>query len=201
MTLKIFGYAQSRTARCLWMAQELRLTKGIEYEHDGRLFMQGPERDELVSLNPFGKVPVINSDGFVLWESMAINLYLSKKYDCLSPGSLEEEALAWQWSFWVMTAIDSELLQYLRYKFGLHGFEADEKLAEQCIENLRPSFEVLDRTLQGSSFLISNEFSVADLNVASVFMWARFGEVALSDYPALDQWLTRCVERKASQTT
>src|SRR5215475_6744431 len=51
-------------------------------------------------------------DGFVLWESMAINLYLAKKYGAgtLYPTRLEDEARAWQWSFWGMTEVERPVL-------------------------------------------------------------------------------------------
>src|SRR6185437_3394897 len=77
MPLKIYGVARSRTFRTLWMAKEL----GLDYEHVKIDFATGDTRTPAhLALNPNGHVPVIDDDGFVLWESMAINLYLAKKY-------------------------------------------------------------------------------------------------------------------------
>lgn len=77
MSLKIYGVARSRTFRTLWMAKEL----GLDYEHLTVDFATGETRTPAhLALNPNGHIPVIDDDGFVLWESMAINLYLAKKY-------------------------------------------------------------------------------------------------------------------------
>jgi len=75
--LKIYGVARSRAFRVLWMAQEL----GLDYQHVKVDFASGETREPgFLALNPNGQVPVIDDDGFILWESMAINLYLAKKY-------------------------------------------------------------------------------------------------------------------------
>lgn len=200
MTLSIYGYAQSRTFRTLWMAEELRIAKGIEYVHDGRIFSSDEERKFLRSLNPMGKVPVIELDGFVLHESMAINLYLARKHDCLAPQTLEQEALAWQWSFWVMTSVDSQLLDCLRYTLGILGATKSERRASQIRDQLEKPFDVLNGELEKNPYLLGDEFCVADLNVASVFVWARPANLPMSHLPKLDDWLTRCFGREATRT-
>ena len=58
----------------------------------------------------------------MLFESMAINLYLAKKYGAgsgIAPATLEEDALATQWSFWVMTEIEKPLLVILLHTVGM----------------------------------------------------------------------------------
>src|SRR6266550_74239 len=84
-----------------WMTKEL----GLDYEHVKVDFASGETREPgFLALNPNGHVPVIDDDGFILWELMAINLYLAKKYGAggLYPSRIEDEARAWQWSFWGM---------------------------------------------------------------------------------------------------
>ena len=75
--IRIYGSARSRGVRTLWMAGEL----GLEYEHlDYAPRSPATRTPEYLALNPNARVPTIDDDGFVLSESMAINLYLSKKY-------------------------------------------------------------------------------------------------------------------------
>ena len=76
--LRLYGAARSRAVRTLWMLGEL----GLNYDHKDYL-PRAPETrtPEFRALNPNGRVPVIDDDGFVLSESMAINLYLAKKYE------------------------------------------------------------------------------------------------------------------------
>jgi glutathione S-transferase len=109
MALKIYGVPRSRASRVLWMAKEL----GLDYEHVKVDFATGETRTPAhLALNPNGHVPVIDDDGLILWESMAINLYLAKKYgaDTLYPSRLEDEARAWQWSFWAVTEVERPVL-------------------------------------------------------------------------------------------
>lgn len=195
--MKIYGFAQSRTFRVLWMAEELRRATGFEYSHDGRAFTTDEEKDFLLSMNPMGKVPVIEDDGFVLCESMAINLYLAKKRDFLAPKTLEQEATALQWSFWVMTAVDAQLLQYLKFSLGIMGVQKDEEQAANVLDMLDRPFGALNSVLANTTYLLGDEFSIADLNVASVFMWAQMGQVPMTQYPHLENWLTRCLGRDA----
>ena len=74
------------------MAKELQL----EYEQVPLHQSDGSTRTpEYLAVNPNGEIPAIDDDGLVLWESMAINLYLAKKYGGpLAPETLEEDARA-----------------------------------------------------------------------------------------------------------
>jgi glutathione S-transferase len=92
MALKIYGVARSRAFRILWMAKEL----GLDYEHVKVDFATGEtQQPGFLALNPNGHIPVIDDDGFILWESMTINLYLAKKYGAggLRPGSRARRGL------------------------------------------------------------------------------------------------------------
>ncbi len=197
MGLEIFGYSQSRAFRTLWMAEEIKAARGIDFEHSNSSPMPGPELDELLKLNPMGQVPVIRNDGFLLRESMAINLYLAKKYEVLALNSLEDEALASQWSFWVMTAVESHTLEALKYKLGMMGVEQSDAKVDAEMEALSRPLEVLENHLSSHTQLIGEFFSVADLNVASVLMWLRMGGIDTSKYEALNAWLDRCLGREA----
>jgi len=129
MTLKIYGVARSRAFRTLWMAKEL----GLDYEHINVDFATGETRTPAhLARNPNGHIPVIDEDGFVLWESMAINLYLAKKHSLgrLYPRRLEDEARAWQWSFWGMTEVERPVLTALFNRAILPEDERDAAAAD-----------------------------------------------------------------------
>ena len=75
--LRIYGIARTRAFRALWMAKEL----GLEYEHlPIEIGDAGARSPEFLALNPNGRLPAIVDNGFVLFESLAITLYLAKKY-------------------------------------------------------------------------------------------------------------------------
>lgn len=192
--LKIYGIPQSRALRCLWMAREL----GVPYENVEVHFTKARESPELVGVNPNARIPAIDDDGFQLYESMAINLYLAKKYGAgsdLVPPSLEDEARTIQWSFWVMTEIEKPLLATMLNTLGMKPLD-DAALAQAKADLDRP-LGVLEAHLASRDHLLGGPFTVADLNVASVMVWARFGRLDLTAYPRAAAWLKRCVSRPA----
>lgn len=74
--IKSYGVPASRTARSLWMLEEL----GLEYESTPTHFVGGAQQSDHLRLNPSGKVPALDDSGTIVWESPAINLYLARKY-------------------------------------------------------------------------------------------------------------------------
>ena len=108
-SLTVYGDPESSRAWWnTWMCRELNL----DFDNVPLRFLD-PEikGDEYRAVNPNGFIPTIKDGEFKLFESMAINLYLAKKSGSMFyPESLEEEALAWQWSFWAVTRIEVPLL-------------------------------------------------------------------------------------------
>ena len=195
MAVTLYGTGQSRAIRILWMLEEL----GIEYEHRPIDFQNDTKKPEFLELNPNGRVPtLITEEGDVLWESMSINLYLAKCYGGpLAPATPQEEALAIQWSFWIMTEVEKNLLEVLFYTLGFLGYPKDADKAREYEQLLERPFKVLDSQLSGRDWLISERFTVADLNVASLFPWAKIVGVDLSGYPAISNWVDACLSRPA----
>ena len=193
MSLTIYGPPQSRAMRTLWMAHEL----GLQFDHRPG-FADGGASAALLAANPMGQVPAIEDDGFALAESMAINIYLAKKHGKLAPTSLEDEAQTLRWCFWAMTAVEKPLLEALLQSRGLMGRERDEDAARSAIESLRKPFDVLNGALAGSDFLLGDEFTVVDLNVASVLAWGRMAGADFAAQPNVAAWLDRCLAREAA---
>lgn len=194
MTLKIYGVTASRTIRTLWMAEEL----GLEYDHVPVHFNGEAQSPEFLTLNPNGRVPVIDDDGVVVWESMAINLYLAQRHGGpLAPVDAAEQAAAMQWSLWVMTECEKPLLNAYVNAIGLFGVEQDAEQARLHMLKLERPLAVLEGQLSRRNWLIADRFTVADLNVASVLMWVRRGRLDISDYKRVNQWLERCLARPA----
>ena len=196
--LKIYGIPRSRAARTMWMAQEL----GLEYENVAIDFADdGTRTPEYLAVNPNGHVPAINDDGVILWESMAINLYLAKKYGSgtLYPVRFEDEARAWQWSFWGMTEIERPVLTAMFHRAILPEDQRDTALADDSERQLGRPLMVLDRVVAASPYLLGEHFSVADLNVASILAWARPARIDFAAVPKAADWLKRCAERPAAR--
>ncbi|MCW5603250.1 MAG: glutathione S-transferase family protein [Burkholderiales bacterium] len=193
--LRIYGSANSRTLRVLWMADEL----GIRYEHKDWL-PRAPETrtPEFHALNPNYRVPVIDDDGFVLSESMAINLYLAKKHKSpLYPADPKHEALAWQWCLWETDRLDRQIVDYVRHTKALPEAERKPEVAEAAYKQVVPAMDVLETALTKSEWLAGPAFSVADLNVAGALYRAL--TIDIGRWPRVDAWLKRCWERPAAK--
>ncbi|HJQ60475.1 MAG TPA: glutathione S-transferase family protein [Vineibacter sp.] len=194
-SLKIYGDPRTRTVRTLWMMGEL----GVAYEHvpvgtrDG-----GNLKPDFLAVNPNGRVPAIDDGGFVLTESMAINLYLAKTYGGpLYPTTAQGEARAWQWSFWAVTEVDKTIIDWALHSSVLPEAERDSKRARAARLELERPLAVLQDALAKAAWLVDDRFTVADLNVASVMYRALWMD--LDDKPQLRDWLRRCWDRPAGR--
>jgi glutathione S-transferase len=196
--LKIYGVPRSRAFRTLWLAKEL----GLDYENVLTDFANnGTRSPEYLAINPNGHVPAIDDSGFILWESMAINLYLAKKYGAgsLYPTRLEDEAQTWQWSFWGMTEIERPVLTAMFNRAVYPEDKRDAAAADEAEKQMQAPLKVLDGAVTGTPYLLGSEFTVADLNVASILSWARPARIDLSGVPKMADWLQRCALRPAAK--
>src|SRR5260370_41111487 len=86
------------------MAEEL----GLDYDRIPiEIGPAGARKPEYLASNPNGRLPAIDDAGFTLWESLALTLYLAKKYGRYYPTTLESEDKAWQWSLWPVQEVYS----------------------------------------------------------------------------------------------
>ena len=193
--LQIYGNPRSRAMRCLWMLEEM----GEPYQ----LIEKSIRTDELQSaeylrLNPNARIPTLVDGDLVLWESMAINLYLAQKYEgpmhSVGPTVL---GLAAQWSFWAMLELEGLLLELLNHRAVLPEFARDPSYAERDELLLRRPLGVLNNSLRGRDHLAGGNFTVADLNVASILAWGKMARLDLSAHPDVARWLDSCLTRPA----
>jgi glutathione S-transferase len=194
--LCIYGIARTRAFRALWVAMEL----GLDYEHlPIEIGDAGARSPDFLAINPNGRLPVIVDDDFVLFESLAITLYLAKKHSNgkLYPGSLHGEAKAWQWSLWAVTEVDRGVNIWSLHAVRLPPAERDAALREEALKVIAAPFKVLDAAVAKQPYLLGDDFTVADLNVAAVI--SRAVDMDLSAWPHLKAWLMRCLERPAAR--
>ncbi len=197
MALKIHGIGVSRAARPLWLLEEL----GVPYEHVSQSYRDGATRTpEFLALNPNGHVPVLEDDGVVVWESMAINLYLARKVGGpLAPANLAEEAEVLRWTFWAVTECEKDALTVLMHRVGMPADKRDAALADQAEKRLAVPFAVLDAHLATRPYIAGDRFTVVDVNVASVLGWAQSSRLLAERFPRVADWLDRCMKRPAQQ--
>jgi glutathione S-transferase len=191
--LQLYGNSTSRAMRCLWMLEEI----GEPYQ----LIEKSTRADDLqipeyLRLNPNARIPTLVDGNVVLWESMAINIYLAQKYQSpLQCGSAEMLGKAAQWSFWAMLELEGLLLELMNHRAVLPEYARDPSIAER--NELQKPLRVLSGSLGERQFLTGDGFTLADLNVASILVWGKMARLNLSAYPNVARWLNVCLTRPA----
>ncbi|RIK97377.1 MAG: glutathione S-transferase family protein [Proteobacteria bacterium] len=194
--IKLYGTPLSRAARCLWMLREV----GVPFENVPTHFAGEAQSAEFRKINPNGRVPALDDDGLVLFESLAINLHLAEKYGKdLGPRDQTERAQQVQWSIWAVTELEPGVIDAFLHRVMLPEAQRNAKLADAGEAKLARPLAVLDAELGRRDWLVGGRFTVADLNVASVLMVAPIARIDLTSFPRLQRWLGACTTRPAAR--
>jgi glutathione S-transferase len=196
--LKIWGRLTSvNVQKVVWCVDEL----GIAYERvdAGRDFgIVGTL--EYLAKNPNGLIPVIEDEGFVLWESNAIVRYLSAKYGMgtLCPADPRDRADADRWMDWQTTTFNPAIAPAF---WHLIRFAPDKRDAA-VIENARVTAEkhlsLLDAHLASNEFVTGDSFTMGDIPLAcSVNRWYKL-PLPHAPHAHVERWFGNVSARKAA---
>lgn len=192
--MKLHGVPGSRALRSIWAAEEI----GVDYELVPTSFLEDSKTPEYLALNPNGRIPALVDDDLVLFESMAINLYLAKKYGGdLYPRNEADEARTNQWSFWGMTELEPLLMQMVLNKVMLPEDERSPAVVAKAEKDIDRPLAVLDAHLAKRDYMLGDDFTIADLNVAGALSLAVFASFDLSKWSNVARWLGVCTSRPA----
>ena len=191
---KLFGISSSRAIRAIWGMEET----GIDYDHVPVSYGAASKGSDYLSVNPNGRIPALIDGDLHLFESMAINLYLAKRYGgALYPSTPEDEARALQWSVWAISEIEPLQMQIVVQKLFTPEDKRNPKVTESATKGLQRPLKVLDAALEGRDWLVGSAFSVADLNVASVMHLMNNIRFDYSEHANVQRWATACYARPA----
>ncbi|MCS6925322.1 MAG: glutathione S-transferase family protein [Candidatus Binatia bacterium] len=127
--------------------------------------MKGEQKNpDYLKLNPNGKVPTIVDNGVVMWESIAILLYLAEKFPAanLLPTAAAERARAFQWLVWQPTTFSAPVSALFRQlRFTAEG-QRDQTVIDQARAEVAKNAEILAGGLQGREYL-AGTCSIADI--------------------------------------
>jgi len=163
--------------------------------------MKGEQKNpEYLKLNPNGKVPTLVDDGFVLWESNAILLYLAEKFTApqLLPTEGHDRARMFQWLLFEQTTFRPPLSLLMRQTRFTPPDKQDQKLIEQSWLEVRANMGILQTALSGRDY-IGGTFSVADIAVLPYVYLARDLGTELSEWPGVDAYWRRLSVRPSWQ--
>ena len=187
--LKIYGSdLSSPSNKVRFTANALNLP----YEYIKINLREGENRKkEFLALNPFAKIPVIDDNDFVLFESNAIIKYLaSKKNTPLYPWDLQQKALIDQWIDFITMHIGVNLskVMYNRVFYKFRGDTVDERSITDGLKFLGQYFPTIDAQIYKNTFVVSKEFTLADIVLLATLDPAEVAEIDLSSYQNITRW-------------
>jgi glutathione S-transferase len=164
------------------------------------------DRRRLAEINPNNKIPVLEDDGFVLWESCAIMQYLA---DCtpgqtLYPQDPIQRADVNRWLFWssqhFAPAVGVLVWERL-WKKVVQGVETDPVELARGERDLVRFAAVLDAHLAGRQWTVGDSVTLADYALAAPLMYMENAQLPMQAYPHLLAWFDRVEQLEAWQHT
>lgn len=191
--LTLYWCPQTRAARAVWMLEEL----GVHYE---RVLInirdeESQNNPEFRSISPMGKVPALRHGTVGITDSTAICAYLADEFSeaGLAPPIVHPDRGPYlQWLLFSGIYIEPGMLE---------GFGAlQPNKASYGFGDWPSVLDVLEQGVTGTTWLVGNKFSAADVMVGSSANFLRmFGLLNIGDRPVIDAYIDRCLERPAFQ--
>lgn len=198
--MKVYGHPASTCTRKVLCALA---EKGVEAEFVFVDIMKGAQKaPEYLALHPFGVVPVLDDEGFILFESRAILRYLDGKYGGLVPEDLKERALMEQWISVEQSYFSPPAMKAILEVFfsPMKGTTPDPDVIAKGKAEAAKALDVLEKALVGKEFL-AGAFSIADITYAPYLQYlfdTGAGDI-VKDRPNVMAWWERISARPSWQ--
>jgi len=195
--LKLWGRVNSiNVQKVLWALDELK----VPYERTDAGLQFGVVNDPFYrKMNPNGRVPTIDDDGFVLWESNAIVRYLSAKHGAgsLWPDELRRRADADRWMDWATSTIQPAITPVFWGLVRTPPEKRDLKAITEGVKKLNEAFQVLEQGLEGRDHVGGAAFSMGDIPVGvHVYRWKAL-DIQRPALPNVEAYYRRLQQRPA----
>ena len=195
--LEVWGRKNAnQVIQVLWALSEL----GVEYKRHSIGTESGDlETAEYKSLNPNSKIPTIRDNGFVMWESHAIILYLAKEYGLggLYPKDSQKAAISDQWMTW---STDSFMGTFFPVFWQLVRTEEKDRDYLKIAEMAKQSsdiLKVLDDHLVSNNFVAGSEFTFGDIPLGVLIHKYFVLDIERPQLSVVEAWYERLSERPA----
>ncbi|XP_017143663.1 glutathione S-transferase D4-like [Drosophila miranda] len=141
---------------------------------------------EFLKINPQHTIPTLVDNGFVLWESRAILIYLVEQYgkdDSLYPKDPQKQALINQRLYFDMNTMYDAFASYYYpiFRTGNYGDAA----AWAKVEN---AFTLLNTFLEGQEYVAGSQLTIADISILATISTIELVDFDLKKYPNVARW-------------
>jgi glutathione S-transferase len=149
---------------------------------------------QYLALNPNKKMPTLEDDGFVLWESNAILFYMAAKHPNggLWPSDLRCQADVLRWLAWESAHWDAESIGMVAYEKGSKAVLSlgapDPAFIARGEQNFIRFAAVLNDSLKGRAWLIGERLTIADFSVGGLVPSAERMGLPVGDFPEIVRW-------------
>ena len=186
-----FAQGQVRDLRARWALEEA----GLAYRT--RLLEQGdPDKPDYRALQPFGQVPVLEEDGFVLFESGAIVLYIGERSEALLPRDAGARQRATQWLIAALNTIEPFILNVALIDVFYQNEEWAKLRRPGAVEFVHKRLSALSSSLGERPYLDGDRFTAGDLMMTTVLRILNHTDIVTSD-KRLAAYIERCTARPA----
>lgn len=169
-------------------------------------FRRGEQRTaEYAALNPNRKMPTLEDNGFVLWESNAILFYMAAKrpQSGLWPAELQAQADVLRWLAWESAHWDAEscgMVSFEKASKSVLGLGApDPAFIARGEQNFRRFAAVLNESLKDRTWLLGERLTIADFSVGGQVPAAEHMQLPLGEFPEIRRWYAGLMKLPAWQ--
>lgn len=201
--MRLFHHPFSSNARRVVLAAELLGAPLDLVEVD---LMSEGDRKRLHEINPNGKVPVLQDEDFLLWESCAIMQYLADKTpgQTLYPQEVQARADVNRWMFWACQHYSPAIgvLTWENIWKGMTGSgDADPKEVARGNDEVHTFGAILDTRLAERQWLVGDTLTLADIAVAAPMMYIDRANVPLRGFRNAMRWFAQIEQLDAWKQT
>lgn len=190
---------QTRSMRVLWLLNELEVAfEVIVYPFDKAL-----RSKDFLALNPVGRVPALELDNEIIWESGAITQVLCERYARVGLGRDAAHAERAEWLIWLHFAetISQHSAALTQQHIVLYDADTRSPIVTRLeAKRLEKCYAAVENRLTGRAYLLDTGFSAADISVGQAVYIARHF-ARLDDFPNATDWYARIAARPAFQAS
>jgi len=195
--LKLWGRINSiNVQKVLWALEELkvpyeRVDAGLQYGVVNEPFYR--------KMNPNGRVPTIEDDGLVLWESNTIVRYLSARHGTgtLWPADAKQRADVERWMDWATSTVAPAMTPVFWGLVRTPPEKRDRKAIDDGVEKAAQAFHALEQSLDGRDYVGGKAFTMGDIPLGTfVYRWSAL-DIKRPKLPRVEAYYARLQQRPA----
>ena len=199
MAIKIYGRLSSANVQKInWFCDYANISV-INLNYGG---IHGKTQTiEFKEMNPNSRIPVLNDNNLILYESNAILRYLSKKFNILVEKNIDINGKIDQWIDWGSFTFASPCSLLTAHKLSLPIDQRDELIAEKAKKDILILLEIINNQLDNKNFIIGEKFSLADIPLG---IWCHRCvnlNISFDNLPSVNNWYVKLSKMNSFQKT